>query len=404
MVGGAVRDDLLGLPVYDRDWVVTGSTPAQMLAQGFRQVGRDFPVFLHPDSGEEYALARTERKTGPGYHGFVVNSAPDVTLEQDLARRDLTINAMARDAAGQLIDPYGGRADLENRLLRHVSPAFSEDPLRVLRVARFAARFAALGFRIAPETQQLMTAMVAGGELTSLAAERVWQECHRALAGSCPARFFRVLRQCGALTVLLPEVDRLFGVPQPAKYHPEIDSGEHTLMVLEQAEQISDDTRVRFAALVHDVGKGTTPTSQWPRHIGHEQRGARLIRELSQRLKVPNDHRDLAVLVAKYHGLCHRALELKPATALKLIEDLDALRRSERFHQFLQACEADARGRQGSEGRDYPQAAYLQQVLAVVTSVSVAPLVDSGLSGQDLAASLRDLRIRAIAGMDRYQP
>jgi len=404
MVGGAVRDELLGLPVSDRDWVVTGATPEQMLARGYRQVGRDFPVFLHPDTTEEYALARTERKTGPGYHGFVVNSAPDVTLEQDLARRDLTINAMARDATGQLIDPYGGQADLEQRLLRHVSPAFSEDPLRVLRVARFAARFNALGFRIADETLQLMVDMAAGGELTSLAPERVWQECHRALTGPRPAQFFRVLRQCGALPVLLPEVDRLFGVPQPAKYHPEIDSGEHTLMVLEQAERISHDSRVRFAALVHDVGKGTTPASEWPRHIGHEQRGARLIRELSQRLKVPNDHRDLAVLVARYHGLCHRALELKPATLLKLIEDLDALRRGERFQQFLQACEADARGRRGREEHDYPQSSYLRQVLDVVVSVPAAPLVDRGLSGSELAAALRDSRIRTIAAMERRTP
>jgi len=404
MVGGAVRDELLGLPVSDRDWVVTGATPEQMLARGYRQVGRDFPVFLHPDTTEEYALARTERKTGPGYHGFVVNSAPDVTLEQDLARRDLTINAMARDATGQLIDPYGGQADLEQRLLRHVSPAFSEDPLRVLRVARFAARFNALGFRIADETLQLMVDMAAGGELTSLAPERVWQECHRALTGPRPAQFFRVLRQCGALAVLLPEVDRLFGVPQPAKYHPEIDSGEHTLMVLEQAERISHDSRVRFAALVHDVGKGTTPASEWPRHIGHEQRGARLIRELSQRLKVPNDHRDLAVLVARYHGLCHRALELKPATLLKLIEDLDALRRGERFQQFLQACEADARGRRGREEHDYPQSSYLRQVLDVVVSVPAAPLVDRGLSGSELAAALRDSRIRTIAAMERRTP
>ena len=403
MVGGAVRDELLGLPVSDHDWVVTGATPEQMLAQGYRQVGRDFPVFLHPHTAEEYALARTERKTGPGYHGFVVNSAPDVTLDQDLARRDLTINAMARDAAGHLIDPYGGRADLDNRLLRHVSPAFCEDPLRVLRVARFAARFNALGFRIAEETRQLMMEIVNSGELTSLAPERVWQECHRALAGPSPAHFFRVLHQCGALEVLLPEVERLFGVPQPAKYHPEIDSGEHTLMVLEQAEAISPDTRVRFAALVHDVGKGTTPVSQWPRHIGHEQRGVKLIRELSQRLKVPNDHRDLAMLVAKYHGLCHRALELKPVTLLKLIEDLDALRRVERFHQFLQACEADARGRQGREEQDYPQAYYLRQVLDAVLSVAAAPLVDGGLTGTDLADALRNLRIRAIAAMERQQ-
>lgn len=401
MVGGAVRDGLLGLPVSDRDWVVTGATPEQMLAQGFRQVGRDFPVFLHPQTSEEYALARTERKTGPGYHGFVVNSSPDVTLEQDLARRDLTINAMATDAEGQLIDPYGGRNDLDNRLLRHVSPAFGEDPLRVLRVARFAARFHGLGFHIAAETQQLMTAMVDGGELTTLAPERIWQECQRALAGPNPAQFIRVLRRCGALAVLVPEVDRLFGVPQPAKYHPEIDTGDHILMVVEQAELISKDTRVRFAALVHDVGKGTTPVAEWPSHIGHEQRGVGLIRELSRRLKVPNDHRDLAVLVARYHGLCHRALELKPATLLKLINNLDALRRGERFEQFLLACTADARGRQGREDQDYPQASFLQQTLAVVASVAAAPLVERGLGGNELAQALRDERISAIAAMAR---
>jgi tRNA nucleotidyltransferase (CCA-adding enzyme) len=401
MVGGAVRDELLGLPVSDHDWVVTGATPEQMLSRGFRQVGRDFPVFLHPQTAEEYALARTERKTGPGYHGFVVNSAPDVTLEQDLARRDLTINAMARDTDGRLIDPYDGQADVERRLLRHVSPAFSEDPLRVLRVARFAARFDTLGFHIAAETKRLMTDMVNSGELTSLAAERVWQECQRALAGPCPARFFTVLRECGALAVVLPEVDRLFGVPQPSHHHPEIDTGVHTLMVLERAETISEDTRVRFAALVHDVGKGTTPAGDWPRHIGHEQRGAKLIRELCRRLKVPNDHRDLAVLVARFHGLCHRAVTLKPATLLKLLEDLDALRRPERFQLFLQACEADARGRQGSEDRDYPQARFLQRVHAAVMAVTAAPLLDQGLSGIKLAEALRQHRIRTVADLER---
>jgi len=400
-VGGAVRDELLGLPVSDRDWVVTGATAAQMLDAGYRQVGKDFPVFLHPQTREEYALARTERKTGPGYHGFEIDSAPQVTLEQDLARRDLTINAMARDADGELIDPYGGQADLQRRLLRHVSPAFVEDPLRILRVARFAARFHGLGFHIAPETQALMREMVEAGEVESLVAERVWVECQRALDETFPVQFFTVLRECGALAVLLPELDRLFGVPQPEQHHPEIDTGVHSLMVLEQAVKLSDQTQVRFAALVHDVGKGETPASQWPRHIGHEQRSVRLIEQLCRRLRVPRDYRQLAVLVARYHTHCHRALELKPATLLKTLDSVDAWRRPQRFEQFVLACEADARGRLGLETSDYPQAQYLRQVHEAAAAVTTAPLIEQGLQGRELAQALQQLRIAAIGRVAR---
>jgi len=400
-VGGAVRDELLGLPVSDRDWVVTGATAAQMLDAGYRQVGKDFPVFLHPQTREEYALARTERKTGPGYHGFEIDSAPQVTLEQDLARRDLTINAMARDADGELIDPYGGQADLQRRLLRHVSPAFVEDPLRILRVARFAARFHGLGFHIAPETQALMREMVEAGEVESLVAERVWVECQRALDETFPVQFFTVLRECGALAVLLPELDRLFGVPQPEQHHPEIDTGVHSLMVLEQAVKLSDQTQVRFAALVHDVGKGETPASQWPRHIGHEQRSVRLIEQLCRRLRVPRDYRQLAVLVARYHTHCHRALELKPATLLKTLDSVDAWRRPQRFEQFVLACEADARGRLGLETSDYPQAQYLRQVHEAAAAVTTAPLIEQGLQGRELAQALQQLRIAAIGQVAR---
>lgn len=400
-VGGAVRDELLGLPVSDQDWVVTGATPVQMLDAGYRQVGKDFPVFLHPRTQEEYALARTERKTGPGYHGFEIDAAPQVTLEQDLARRDLTINAMARNADGELIDPYGGQADLQRRLLRHVSPAFVEDPLRILRVARFAARFHGLGFHVAPETQALMREMVEAGEVESLVAERVWVECQRALGEPFPVQFFMVLRECGALAVLLPELDRLFGVPQPEHHHPEIDTGVHSLMVLEQAVKLSDQTQVRFAALVHDVGKGETPASQWPRHIKHEQRSVRLIERLCRRLRVPRDYRQLAVLVARYHTHCHRSLELKPATLLKTLDSVDAWRRPQRFEQFVLACEADARGRLGLENRDYPQAQYLRQVREAAAAVTTAPLIEQGLQGRELAQALQQLRVAVIGQVAR---
>jgi len=395
-VGGAVRDELLGLPVSDHDWVVTGATPEQMLADGYRQVGRDFPVFLHPQTREEYALARTERKTAPGYHGFEVDAAPEVTLEQDLSRRDLTINAMARDSEDRLIDPYDGQADLERRLLRHVSPAFSEDPLRILRVARFAARFHDLGFRVADETRALMQQMVQAGEAEALVAERVWVECQRALCEPHPGQFFTVLRDCGALAVLLPELDRLFGVPQPEKHHPEIDTGVHSLMVLEQAVKLSEEPQVRFAALVHDVGKGETPESEWPRHIAHEQRSARLIEQLCRRLRVPKDYRELAVLVARFHTHCHRAFELRPETLLKMLETTDAFRRPQRFEQFLLACEADARGRLNFEKIVYDQARYLHQACAVAGAIEVAPLIEQGLQGQALAQQLRQQRIAAI--------
>lgn len=393
LVGGAVRDRLLGRPVKDRDYVVVGATPEIMERLGYKRVGADFPVFLHPETHCEYALARTERKSGPGYRGFVVHAAPDVTLEQDLMRRDLTINAMAEGPDGDLIDPFGGAHDLARGVLRHVSPAFAEDPLRVLRVARFAARF---GFQVAPETLDLMRVIVAQDELESLTAERVWAELERALSEAQPRRFFEVLRDCDALVRLLPEIDALFGVPQSPEHHPEIDSGLHTLMVLDQAAARSPDTRVRFAALVHDLGKGATPRSEWPRHIGHEQRGAALVRGLALRLRVPREHTDLAVLVATYHLHAHRAFELRPETLLSLLEALDGFRRPERVERFLMACEADARGRSGYEHRPYPQAAYLQAVAVAARAVSGSALAASGLSGTAIAAKIRGQRIDAI--------
>ncbi len=396
-VGGAVRDRLLGLPVEDCDWVVVGATPAEMRARGFRQVGRDFPVFLHPETHEEYALARTERKTAPGYRGFEVHADPEVTLEEDLQRRDLTINAMAETPEGELIDPYGGYQDLRRRILRHVSPAFAEDPLRILRVARFTARLAPMGFRIADETMALMRRMVESGEVDALVPERVWKETERALGEQRPTAYFQTLRQCGALARLFPEIERLFGVPQPPRHHPEIDTGIHTWMVLEQACRLSDDTQVRFAALVHDLGKGLTPREEWPHHHGHEQRGAALVAELAQRLRIPNAYRDLARLVATYHTHCHRAAELRPATLLSTLESLDALRRPQRLTQFLLACEADARGRSGYEDRPYPQAEIMRRALAAARAVSVRPLLEAGLQGPELAAALRQRRIRAIA-------
>jgi tRNA nucleotidyltransferase (CCA-adding enzyme) len=394
LVGGAVRDKYLGLPVRERDWVVVGATPQAMEALGFRPVGKDFPVFLHPETREEHALARTERKTGPGYKGFVVHAAPDVSLEDDLRRRDLTINAMAETGDGTLIDPFGGLEDLRRGLLRHVSPAFAEDPLRILRVARFAARF---GFDLAPETEALMRAMVEAGEAQALVPERVWKELVRALAEPRPSRFFEVLRGCGALAVLFPEIDRLFGVPQPREHHPEIDTGVHVLLVLEQAARLSDDTRVRFAALTHDLGKGTTAPEAWPRHVGHEQRGAELVHAMCERLRAPKDYRELALHVALHHGDCHRAAELRPATLLKILNALDALRRSERLERFLLACEADSRGRPGYEDRPYAQADIFRNALRAAASVDVQPLLDRGLSGGVIAQELHRLRVEAIA-------
>ena len=395
-VGGSVRDELLGLPVADRDWVVVGATPERMEALGYRRVGKDFPVFLHPDTREEYALARTERKTAPGYKGFAVDAAPDVTLEDDLRRRDLTINAMARAADGTLIDPYHGADDLTARRLRHVSPAFAEDPVRILRVARFAARFAPLGFEIADETLALMRAMIEAGEVDALVPERVWAELVRALGERRPAHFFETLRACGALPRLLPELDQLFGVPQPRQHHPEIDTGIHVMQVLNRAADLSGDTRVRFAALLHDLGKGTTPPEEWPRHVAHEARGLALIEGLCRRLRVPNDHRALALLVAKYHGICHRAAELRHTTVLELLQGLDAFRRPERFELFLLACEADSTGRPGREQQGYPQAELLRRCLQAAAAVDATPLASEGLKGEALADSLRRLRIGAI--------
>ncbi len=395
LVGGAVRDALLGLPVTERDWCVVGATPGQMLDQGFRAVGRDFPVFLHPDTGEEYALARTERKTGAGYHGFVFDTSPDVTIEDDLCRRDLTINAMARDADGRLVDPYNGAADLERRLLRHVSDAFIEDPVRILRVARFAARFRDLGFSVAPETMQLMKRIVAAGEADALVPDRVWKETQTALEGRNARVYFETLRECAALAVVFPEIDALFGVPQPKRWHPEIDTGLHTMMVLDQAERLGGDLDVRFAALVHDLGKATTRASDLPKHPGHERRSLALIRRMAERLPVPKSCRELALVVAEFHTHCHRAFELRDDTVLKVLERTDAFRRPERFEKFLLACEADARGRTGLEDRDYPQADLLRTVFDAARTIDAGAIAKTVGEG-DIRAAIRTARIAAI--------
>jgi tRNA nucleotidyltransferase (CCA-adding enzyme) len=371
-VGGAVRDELLGLPVSDRDYVVTGATPEAMIAKGFKPVGKDFPVFLHPNTHEEYALARTERKTARGYHGFVFHAASDVTLEQDLARRDLTINAMARAASGTLIDPYGGERDLKARVLRHVSPAFAEDPVRILRVARFAARF---GFGIAQETQSLMRSMVAAGEADALVAERVWQELARGLMENTPSRMFDALRACGALARILPEVDALYGVPQRAEHHPEIDTGVHVMMVVDYAARQGYTLDVRFAALTHDLGKGTTPREQWPRHSGHEARSAELVRALCERLRVPAECRDLALIMAREHGNIHRAAQLRAGTLVNLLQSADAFRKPDRFARLLQACESDKRGRLGPSERPYPQGARMTAALRAAAAVDAGEVV-----------------------------
>jgi tRNA nucleotidyltransferase (CCA-adding enzyme) len=399
LVGGAVRDGLLGLPVEERDWVVVGATREEMLRLQYREVGRDFPVFLHPETHEEYALARLERKTAPGYRGFEFRFGPEVTLEQDLARRDLTINAIAEAPDGSLLDPFGGRRDLDARILRHVSDAFVEDPVRVLRVARFAARFAPLGFRVAPETLALMRELVARGELDALVAERVWQETDKALRTAQPAEFFAVLRSCGALPVIFPELDALFGVPQPPQWHPEIDTGVHTLMVLQQAARLSTEPPLRFAALVHDLGKGTTPPGEWPHHHGHEERSVALIEALAARLKVPAEYRDLALIVARYHGIVHRARELKAATILEFLERADAFRRPQRFAQALLACEADARGRTGFEAREYPQRAYLGAACDAAARIKPDPQDIAAGDGAKIAERLRRDRLAAIAAL-----
>lgn len=398
-VGGAVRDRLLGLAVKDTDWVVVGATPGEMEALGYRRVGADFPVFLHPETKEEYALARTERKTAPGYKGFQIDADPNVTLEADLQRRDLTINAMAETTDGELIDPYGGAEDVRTLILRHVSPAFAEDPVRILRVARFAARFAPMGFRVAEETTALMRDMVEAGEVDALVPERVWTELVRALGEEQPSQFFEVLRTCGALAVLFPEIAGLFGVPQPRQHHPEIDTGIHVLQVLDHAAALSKDTRVRFAALVHDLGKGVTPAQEWPRHITHEEKSVELITSMCQRLRAPNDYRDLAILAARYHTHCHRAAELRPGTLLETLEALDAFRRPERLEQFLIACEADSTSRPGFETRGYPQADIFRDALQAAKSIDAGKLVSEGFVGENLAAELRQRRITAIAAL-----
>jgi tRNA nucleotidyltransferase (CCA-adding enzyme) len=398
LVGGAVRDDLLGIPQRERDWVVVGGTPEELEARGYRRVGASFPVFLHPETGEEYALARTERKQGHGYHGFTVDFHPGVTLEEDLKRRDLTINAMARGEDGELIDPYGGARDLQDRVLRHVSPAFSEDPLRVLRVARFAARLADHGFEVDESTMDLMRAITQSGELRHLAAERTWAEIAGGMAAPRPGIFVEVLRQCGALAELLPEVDRLFGVPQPQRYHPEIDTGIHVKMTMDLAARQGWGPEVVFALLLHDLGKGLTEERHLPAHIGHESKGVPLVQAVCDRLRAPNAWRDLAVRVCRLHLRMHRLMEARPDAVMKLIEQADLLRQPNLLRDFSRACEADYRGRKGLENRPYPQAVRLQRALKAARAVRVRDLETEGLSGPQVGEVLRKARLAAIAG------
>ncbi|SMP52959.1 multifunctional CCA addition/repair protein [Noviherbaspirillum suwonense] len=400
VVGGAVRDRLLGLPVQDRDHVVIGATPEQMLAQGFRPVGKDFPVFLHPKTSEEYALARTERKTAPGYRGFLFHAAPDVTLEEDLVRRDLTINAIAETEDGTLIDPFGGQHDLEARVFRHVSDAFAEDPVRILRLARFAARFA--DFTVAPETEALMRAMVLAGEVDALVPERVWQELSRGLMERAPSRMFEVLRGCGALARILPELDQLWGVPQPPQHHPEVDTGVHVMMVVDMAARIGGTLPVRFAALMHDLGKGATPPSEWPRHYGHEARSVELAEAVCHRLKIPNDCRELALMAAREHGNVQRAQELRPATIVKMLERCDAFRKPQRFVDMLQVAECDHRGRMGLEERPFPQMQLLQKAMEAARSVNAGAIAQSVAKSHPdqpsrITEAIHQARIAAVA-------
>lgn len=397
LVGGAVRDQLLGYPHHENDWVVVGSSVKKMLIAGYKQVGKDFPVFLHPDSKEEYALARTERKTSSGYHGFEVHASPEVTIEEDLLRRDLTINAIARDEDNNIIDPYDGVGDIENRKLRHVSRAFIEDPVRILRVARFAARYHHLGFSVADETMALMCEMVNAGEVDALVPERVWQEMQKALGERHPTAFIETLRECGALKRLMPELDRLWGIPQPEEHHPEIDTGIHTMMVLQQACRLSKDSRVRFAALMHDLGKGTTPEKEWPRHIGHEARGAEIVLQVCRRLRIPNEYRDLAECTARYHLHYHRALELKPSTVVDTLERIDAYRKPQRFENFLLASEADARGRPGYEKKQFMQGDFLRQSFHVSKKIDIQKLRDQGFENKALAEKIHEERIAAVS-------
>ncbi|VAW61959.1 CCA tRNA nucleotidyltransferase [hydrothermal vent metagenome] len=396
LVGGAVRDQLLHYPVYEKDWVVVGASVNEMLELGYQQVGKDFPVFLHPQTKDEHALARTERNTAAGYKGFEVHASPDVTLEEDLIRRDLTINAIAQDEAGNIIDPYNGQADLKNKILRHVSPAFSEDPVRILRVARFAARYAHLGFSVADETHDLMKKMVANGEANALVAERVWQEFHKALRERNPEIFIKTLRDCNALKIILPEIDALFGVPQPLQHHPEIDTGIHTLMVLQQACLLSPEPVTRFAALCHDLGKALTPKEDWPSHHGHEAKGKKPIQQLCHRLRIPNDFKSLALITAEFHLHVHRAFEIKKTTLLKTLEKLDGMRKPERYEQFLIACTADIRGRTGYENKEYPQADYYRQALAIIKSVDIQALKEMGLQGKEMGDAIHTARLSAL--------
>ena len=395
LVGAAVRDHLLGHPYHEKDYVVVGATPEQLLAQGFQPVGKDFPVFLHPETKDEYALARTERKSGHGYHGFEFHTDPSVTLEQDLIRRDLTINAMAMDNDGNVYDPYGGQQDLCNKVLRHVSDAFVEDPLRVLRIARFAARYHALGFVVAPETLLLMQELAESGELNALTPERVWKETSRALMEAHADVYFETLRTCGALKVLFPELDALFGIPQRPEYHPEIDCGVHTMMSLQQACRANYSLDVRFAVLLHDLGKALTPADELPRHIMHEERGIRPVTEVCDRLRVPTNTKQLALAVCKEHLKCHQALSLKPGTLWRLLQRLDVLRRPERVEAFVQACECDSRGRLGLEDRDYPQASYILEAIQVVRSIKAQDL-PADVQGPDIGEMLIERRIKAI--------
>jgi tRNA nucleotidyltransferase (CCA-adding enzyme) len=401
LVGGAVRDRLLGRPVKERDWVVVGASPAELERQGYVPVGREFPVFLHPQTHEEYALARLERKVAPGYRGFTTEFSPDVTLEEDLRRRDLTINAMAETPSGDIVDPYGGRRDLEARLLRHVSDSFIEDPVRVLRVARFAARYAELGFHVAVETVALMRRMTDSGELTALVPERVWQETERALGESRPDVFFETLRECGALQVIFPELAALYGVPQPPRWHPEVDTGLHVMLALRYSACSGASTAVRFAVLMHDLGKALTVPERWPSHRGHEEAGVPVIEALCARLKVPNGFRDLAVLTARHHAVVHRAAELRPATVLKLLESTDAFRRPERFEEMLAACEADARGRTGLEAQPYPQRDSLRRARAAAAAVTLDENEREGLAGPAVGEKIREKRLAAIKSPTR---
>ncbi|WP_318423947.1 multifunctional CCA addition/repair protein [Photobacterium leiognathi] len=397
LVGGAVRDTLLGLTVTDKDWVVVGTTPEAMLAAGFEQIGSDFPVFLHPKTKQEHALARTERKSGHGYTGFICYSAPDVTLEQDLLRRDLTINAIAQASNGDLIDPYHGQQDITDKVLRHVSPAFAEDPLRVLRVARFAARFAHLGFTVAPETMALMQEMVVSGELASLTPERVWKEWEKSLSSDDPQMFLTVLRQCGALAIVMPEIDALFGVPQPEKWHPEIDCGIHTLLVAKKAAELSADKTIRFAAQVHDLGKALSPKDDLPHHKMHCRDGIKPIKALCQRLRVPNEYRDLALLVCEQHTKIHHAEEMRADTFIKIFDQIDAWRKPERVAQLATCCRADARGRTHFEQTPYPQADIFQAVFAIAQQVDVKAIVAAGFKGAEIREQLAAKRIEAVA-------